>query len=460
MHNLISRRNRRSANPAEREVRLRRRTFLALLGSGLSFSVASLASRRLLAGGDERPRRLLVFYLPHGMPIEHVQPTVEGGGIGESPIWSVLAEHADVATMLRGVSMSDGATNHGAISAMMTGANGGGMGDSIDRQIADALGVQAHVLGALPYDLNSGFTVDSHLVRHGTWVRPTEDPAEAAAELFAGLGQDPDMPDPNIAFRQAALALSEAELEGLSTRLDELSSERTKIDLHLEAIRSLAQGGGGGSLDPTCTGMPALPKLDALDGLEVMDQANFGRVLDAHLEVAGQAFVCATASVVTLQNLWVNSGLNMGFEGGPGVPKGHHEPISHSWDVAGRAEFAQVQSWFLSRLNECFLKALDLPDPADPSHRVLDNTLVWVCSEVSDGANHHSDTSPMWIDGSEWPTYLPNMFLGGASGQLASGVFDVVREHADVLATVAALMGVNIDTIGGKAVEPIAEVML
>ena len=75
---------------------------------------------------------------------------------------------------------------------------------------------------------------------------------------------------------------------------------------------------------------------------------------------------------------------------------------------------------------------------------VLDNTLVWICSEVSDGANHHSDTSTMWIDGAEWPTYLPNMLIGGAAGCLKPGVVDVTREHADVLATVAAMLGVNI----------------
>jgi hypothetical protein len=452
---------RRSSNHRECETRLRRRTFLELIAGGLSFSVAALASRRLLAGPDEsRPGRLLVFYLPHGMPVEHVEPLLPGGGLDESPIWSVLAEHNDVASILRGISMSDGATNHAAIRAMMTGVNEGGMEDSIDKKIADGLGVPAHVLGALPYSVASGFSVDSHLVRHGTWVRPTEDPAEAVSDLFAGVGQDPDMPDPNIAFRQAALGLSEGELERLSTRLGGLSSEKSKIDLHLEALRGLIEGGASGGLEPTCDGVPGLPSVAALAGLDVMDQANFAKVLDGHLEAAAQAFICGSARVVTLQNLWVNSDLNMAFEGGPGVPKGHHEPISHSWDAAGRAEFADVQRWFLSRLNERFLKVLAaVNDPIDPTNRVLDNTLVWICSEVSDGANHHSDTSSMWIDGTEMPTYLPNALIGGASGCLAPGVVDVTREHADVLATVAAMMGVPVDTIGGKAVTPIEEVM-
>ena len=433
-----------------------------MMASGMTAGVASLASRSLLAAPqDGRPSRLFIYYLPHGMPIEHVEPFgTTSGGLADSPIWSALADHSAQSAVLRGISMSDGATNHGAIRAMLTGANEGGMEDSIDKRIADQLGVTPHVLGALPYDLGGGFSVDSHLVRHGTWVRPTEDPAEAADTLFAGLGQDPDMPDPNIAFRQAALALTEGELEALSGRLSTLTREKHKIDLHLEAVRGLAAGGGQDGLEPTCDGVPALPRVDALAGLDVMDQANFARVLDGHLEVAAEAFICGSARVITLQNLWVNSDLNMGFEGGPGIPKGHHEPISHSWDVAGRAEFADCQRWFLSRLNEVFLNRLaSVNDPADPDRMVLDNTLVWVCSEVSDGANHHSDTSPMWIDGMEWPTYLPNLLVGGAAGCLVPGVHDVPREHADVLSTVAAMMGANVDSIGGKAVTPITEVM-
>ena len=453
--------NRRSANPQEQRDQLGRRSFLALLASGVSASVAALASRQLLAAPEGRLSRLFTYYIPHGMPIEHVEPFGGAGSeLADSPIWSVMSERSGMATVLRGVSMSDGATNHPAIRALMTGANEGGMEDSIDKKIADLLQVPAHVLGAVPYDLGAGFSVDSHLTRHGAWIRPTEDPAAAAATLFAGLGADPDMPDPDVAFRQAALGLTESELDNLSTRLTGLTKERHKVDLHLEAVRRLAGGGGQAGLEPTCEGMPNLPLVNALAGLDVMDQANFAGVLDAHLEVAAQAFICGTARVITLQNLWVNSGLNMGFANGPGIPKGHHEPISHSWDAAGRAEFATCQRWFLSRLDEVLLTRLEVPDPADPDHSVLENSLVWVCSEVSDGANHHSDTSSMWIDGKERATYLPNVLLGGGSGCLKPGVFDVTREHADVLSTLATLMGASIDTINGKAVQPIVEVML
>jgi hypothetical protein len=166
-----------------------------------------------------------------------------------------------------------------------------------------------------------------------------------------------------------------------------------------------------------------------------------------------------------MQNMWVNSDLNMGFAGGPGVAKGHHQPISHSWDGLGREEFAKCQHWFYTRLAEKLLKVLDQPDPADPSdatRTVLDNTVVLICSEVSDGANHNSDAAAeLWIEGRNvGRNYLPLVLVGGGGGYLRTQqIVDVEkgRTHIDLLGTIAAAMGVPVTTIGSAAVRPIAE---
>jgi hypothetical protein len=157
--------------------------------------------------------------------------------------------------------------------------------------------------------------------------------------------------------------------------------------------------------------------------------------------------------------MYVNADLNMGFPGGPGIAKGHHEPVSHSWDEAGRAEFALVQRWFYSRLAEKLLATLIVNDPQDPEHSVLDNSLVAVLSEVSDGANHNSDASSVWVGGKEIPTSLPLVLIGGAGGYLkpAGGVVKVSALHTDLLATFAEAMGAPVSAMGSNAVKPIAE---
>ena len=449
----------RPVDPPRSALQLRRRTLLRALGLGIAAPVATWMARFADAEPSTRPVRLLTIYIPHGWPIEHVEPFGAGPALlGNSTVLAPLAPYAAKTTVVRGVSMN-GASNHGAIRATLTGFPDGGAADSIDGSIADALGVTAHVLGAVPYDKGAGFGADSFLVKHGAWVRPTEDPRAAAADFFASLpgGQGSPPTSSDAALRARALALTERELEGMHAALADLTAEQTKLALHLEAVRHLKAGGGGGGTPLlSCDERPVLPAVDATAGLDVLDPANFGLVLDGHLEAIAAALVCGTAQVVTLQNMYVNAGLNFGFAGGPGIAKGHHDPVSHSWDAAGRSEFATCQRWFYERIVAKLLSTLDQPDPADtdPTRTVLDNTLIYVCSEVSDGANHNSDASEVWLDGAPHATYLPAVLIGGAGGWLAPGrVVDVSGTNLDLLATLSAAMGVPVDAIGGQSVQ-------
>ncbi|HEX2873490.1 MAG TPA: DUF1552 domain-containing protein [Polyangiaceae bacterium] len=431
--------------------RLARRVFLSALGLGLSVPLASTSARLALAQTAARPRRLFIYYLPHGAPIEHCDPANAEGVLGP------LAPYMAQVSALRGVGMN-GASNHAAIRTMLTGNPDGSGSDSIDGLVASQLGVTPHVLGTVPYAKGSGFTSDSFLVKHGSWVRPEEDPARAADTLFQSLGTGAGVPNDANEFRSAALGLTEKELTRLQAVTKELTDEQSKLQIHLDAVRRL-KAGGGGSMVVSCDKRPDLPAVSALAGADVLDPSQLGKVLDAHLEVAAHALVCGTASVVTLQNMYVNADLNMGFAGGPGVPKGHHEPISHSWDAAGRAEFAMVQRWFYARLAEKLLVTLNQTDPQDPEHTVLDNSIVAIMSEVSDGANHNSDASPVWLDGKETPTSLPLVLIGGGGGYLrpAGGIAKVSALHTDLLATLAEAMGAPQASMGGVPMKPITE---
>lgn len=445
--------------------RLMRRTFLTALGLGIAAPLAARMSRLAVAAPGDRPKRLFIFYIPHGMPPEHVQPYGEGDAFLQgSTVLAPLAPYRSRVAVVRGISMNDGISNHVAIRATLTGFAEGNGSDSIDRLIASGMGVTPHVLGAIPYDKGAGFYSDCYLVKHGSWVRPIESPVEAAAELFQGVGPAPMPGLDESKFRAATLALTEAELEAMQSAVTGLTREENKLALHLDAVRNLkAKASGEGPPPPmvSCDTKPALPAVDAVAGLDPLNQSYFGKIVDAHLEASAHAFVCGSARVITLQNMWVNSGLNFGFEGGPGIAKGHHDPVSHSWDGPGRAEFAQCQRWFFERLVAKFLTVLDQPDPLDledPTRSVLDNTLVYVCSEVSDGANHNSDHSDIWLDGQPWDSSLPAILIGGGGGYLkGQQVVQVERNHTDVLATLADAMDVPLATIGGQSVSVIQE---
>lgn len=449
-----------AAKDARDRRRLARRVFLSALGLGLSVPLAVSSARLAIAQTTPRPRRLFLFYLPHGAPVEHFDPSPTGDlDLMGSGVLGPLAPYQAQVSVLRGIAMN-GASNHAAIRTMLTGNADGAGSDSIDALIAQQLGTTAYVLGAVPYAKGSGFTSDSFLVKHGSWVRPEEDPARAADALFQGLGAASGSgPNPAVEFRAAALSLTEKELQRLQAATADLTDEQTKLSIHLDAIRQLKAGPGTGSMTISCKERPDLPALTALGSADVLDPTSLGKVLDAHLEVAAHALTCGTASVITLQNMYTNADLNMGFPGGPGIPKGHHEPVSHSWDAAGRAEFALVQRWFYSRLAEKLLVTLNQMDPQDPEHTALDNSLVAILSEVSDGANHNSGTETVWVEGKEYPTSLPIVLIGGAGGYLkpAGGVAKVNAMHTDLLATFAEAMGAPVSNMGSVAMKPVAE---
>jgi hypothetical protein len=154
----------------------------------------------------------------------------------------------------------------------------------------------------------------------------------------------------------------------------------------------------------------------------------------------------------------------MDFPGGPGIPEEHHAPLSHysRGDTAGREKFAEVQKWYYTRLVDKFVSVLDQPDPADPGRKVLDNTTILTISEIVDGSNHTSNYNPeTWdVGGGPRETYIPSLIIGKGGGYFKGGqsVHVPGTDHRDLLATVAAAMGVSISNFAGLSVSPISEV--
>jgi hypothetical protein len=441
---------------------VKRRTVLAGLGLGLGASLAPRAPRVVRAAPPPRPARLFILYIPHGLPWEHFDPVGPDGaldfaasGIGG---FSPLEPYRDAVTVLRGVAMANDAKDHNAIRAALTGFPEGGVVDSIDHTIAQALGVTPHVLGAVPYAATAGFTENSHLARHGgVWVRALESPSAAADAIFGPAAPATPAID-EAPFEAAALALAQRQVARLRTSVGGFAAEASKLDAHAAALRDLTAARA--APPSACSSRPALPSLDALVGADPLDPTQLGHVFDAHLEVAANAMVCGAARVVTLQTMYARADVRFDFLDGPGIPAEHHLGLSHVIDP--REPYARAQQWLISRLATKMLAVLAQPDPLDPAHTVLDNSVIYVLSEISDGSAHNSDTEPEMIGGSSVYTYLPQVLIGGGAGYLRPGgrvvQVETNRPHTDVLATIAGAMGVPTDAIGGESVSEIEEI--
>lgn len=458
-------------------LRVRRRLFLSALGLGLGAAGATRLSRVALAQAGDAPKRFLLFYVPHGVPPEHFRPqvmendptsfTLGQSGVGIlGPLEEQLKQYT---TVVQGITYPKGAMTHEAILTCLSGvstAGGQGIPDdglarvTLEHQIANGLGVKPLILGAVPHR-PFGLDKDGKLMWDGTAVVPEKNPLVAYDAAFAGLGAAAPAtgPDPEVALTDALRALTERELEGLQKELAALTSEKTKLSTHLEAIRALKAGGSAGVV--SCDAAPQLSAVDALRSAAAgqsdeyfLKEENFPALLAAQLQIAGAAIRCNARQVVAVQPMYANCELDFVFMGSAGA---HHSSLSHTQpqqnqtglEITIRQSFAKAQRWFYEQLVEHTLSQLLEPDPADPSHKVIDNTIVYVMSEIGEGAYHGTSTVPIQ-PGPLAPvlSYIPSVVIGGGGGALKSGqviTFASDRPAGDLYTSLCQAMGVTGD---------------
>jgi hypothetical protein len=268
-------------------------------------------------------------------------------------------------------------------------------------------------------------------------------------------------PDPDVALTDALHALTEAELEGLQKELSALTAEQTKLQTHLNAVRALKAGGSSTAV-VSCDKAPTLAGIDSLRSAAAgqtddffLKEENFPALLTAQLQLAGAALRCNSRQVVAVQPMYTNCEFDFGFMGTSGA---HHSALSHTQpqqaqppltglDQTVRQKFAAAQRWFVQQLVTHALTPLLDPDPADPSKKIIDNTIVYIMSEIGEGAYHTTHTDK--IQPGPNPavlTYIPSVIIGGGGGALKAGqvqTFTEDRAAGDLYRSLCQAMGVT-----------------
>ncbi|HEU5073004.1 MAG TPA: DUF1552 domain-containing protein, partial [Polyangiaceae bacterium] len=224
------------------ESKLRRRTFMKALALGLSAPLALKFSRMATAQAGERPKRLLIYYMPHGVPNEHMDmaPYLTAGGefkdFGQDPnaplpgvhvnpdytfetrttmnLLSPLEPYRSMLHVVRGLHQAGQFDTHNSIGAILTG---NGSGPSVDQLLAQELGASSMFIGAVP---RMGNTLDGSngvLVRdESDWVSPVGDVLALNEQLFGDIqGNQNPTTDLSAEFRADSLDLTIEEISAL-----------------------------------------------------------------------------------------------------------------------------------------------------------------------------------------------------------------------------------------------------
>jgi len=480
------------ARLARARLGVERRIFLKALSLGIAAPIAWQLSRASVAEAQQkRPIRLLVFYTPHGMPPEHYNPIVNangmfldlvaGGAVGNPPPVSILGPfepYKQYVNVLQGFSYPGGNTHEGILTVL---SNFGVMNDettprtSFEHVIAAALGTEPLILGAIPHRV-WGLDKDGKLFWDNQPVVPQSNPLTAYDATFGGLGANAGDLAVKTQLRDALTALTTSQLNNMSQALGNLTKVQSKLAVHLEALQSLRSSSTNAQ---SCTTAPDLPAIDSLRSASqgqppeyFLSEENFPALLAAQMQLAAQSIICNAAPVIGLQPMYTNADINFAFMGSTGS---HHSVLSHTGPVAEgtglalatRVPFAKAQRWFYEQLVEHVVSKLTIPDPADPGRQVIDNTIIYMFSEIGEGAWHTSQTKPIQLGATPNAyAYMPIVTLGGGGGALKAGQVVNVNPNAagtdrpagDIYLALAKAMGVSVASFG-NATNPLTEIL-
>jgi hypothetical protein len=407
-------------------VRSTRRQLLA--GLGASAALAPFVPL-LNASGQEAsaPKRLLLFFTPHGTVWNNWRPGGSGSSFELSRILKPLAPVQKKLVVIDGLGVRDdgvGAPHTKGPALLWTASplrddgkfkredcSGGcsfgwNSGPSFDQVLAKRFSgktrFDSYELGV---STGGGFP-GAHMIYGGDSmpVPPRQDPVAAWNELFADAMQPASSAAPQRGKRQWSIDLLNAELSQLESRV--ARADKPKIQAHREALHQLEL-----QLQTPVAECRAPGKPNAAD--KPKDQADaLPWTTDRQLELLTAAFSCDLTRIASFQ---LRPGENDGY---PyrflGVTDEHHL-TSHDTGAEAQEKLTKIYTWYAERFASLLMKLDAVPEG---SGTMLDNTLVLWGSEIGTGSSHDFKNVPFVVAGGGAHGVKGGQYLKVASGTM------------------------------------------
>jgi len=391
-----------------------RRQILQAIGLGaVAFPFVPL----LNAQGQEAifPKRLVLFYTPHGTIYDNWKPSGTTTSFTLGPILKPLTPFQRKINVLDGLQITHSAvrapSHTEGIGLTWTGSNlssGSAFnfqgypfdwvdGPSVDQVVAKNLRSPAPPFPTLELGVSSGSNApNNRMIYSGSRqpVQPETSPQKAFNRLFANVtgGQNPNPAADRLrAEKKSVLDLVTGQLTRVRPSVS--TADQLKIDAHTNAIREIETRLGAAGTIVSCT-KPVAP----------VNPSDVPGLVTSQLDVLVAALACNLTSVASLQ---LKVGDN---DDNPypwlGVNDSHH-PLSHSGDndMVARDKLTKIYTWYADRF-AYFLGKLDAIPEGNGT--LLDNTLVVWSSEIGKGNNHSFSK-------------LPVVLAGGLGGKVTTG---------------------------------------
>ena len=428
-----------------------RRMFLEGLGTAMAVpALAALVPRRALAE-PQPPQRFLAFYVPNGMHMPAWTPAAEGPDFALSPILQPLEPVKDDVLVLSGLQNRaagwPGVGPHGsATAAFLTNTNPFTEASdhirnatSLDQVLAQAVGrhtpfrsLQLGIDGGAATGIcDSGdscaYTRNISWADENSPLAKEVNPVAMFDRLFEGR-------DPRVSAEEAR-----KRRHYRTSVLDYVADSARRLDGRLGAEDRER-------LDDYMTGVRELEvRLQSLDAATAQCSAERPAAEDFHGKIAAMmdlmvlAFRCDLTRVITFMLGNAASNRVYGFLG---IDDPHHDLSHHQGDPARLEKLQAINTWEVTRLAALLQRLRNVPEG---DGTLLDHTLVYFASEISDGDAHSLRHLPIVIGGRG----------GGAVSPGRHVVFPDEPSVGDLYVAFLRAFGVNRSSFGDDGRRPL-----
>jgi len=260
---------------------------------------------------------------------------------------------------------------------------------SIDQIYADNLlaggvtNAQLNV-GCRPYKSYTSFRSG------GTPNTQQNDPYKLFTSLFGGTTMPQTQIDALRARRKSVLDFVGGELTTFAKNLG--SDDKSKVMVHMDSIRSLEDQLKPSTTTPaTCTAPDITPT-----GLNFNTIANYPNHVKFMSDLVAAAIICGKARSVTMDLIDNGGGNSLTFPW-LNISSPDFHAIAHQGS-ANYTQKAMIDQWFYTA---CVAEVVGkLAGVMEGTTSVLDNTVILVCNDMSEGAAHYVGQIPFVVIGS------------------------------------------------------------
>ena len=378
-------------------MKLSRRTLTKSVGASMMLApfynlLRPKPARAAALGG---PRRVLIF---HNEPCDTKQwmpMNVSGESFTLPDMLKDLTPILPNIVLLDGLSPKQPGDNHFSPHAL-TGVGREGRADkgiiSIEQWIGDQLEKTPDKRPIKNLILGASAGSESVFYRNNARLSTIASPMSAYNTVFSGAGaMAGQAPSALLGQRKSILDVVKQDVSELEGILG--SSEKQKLELHLDSIRQFETRIAGASKGEAACSKPAAPS-DDLSSVAKKTQADI-----AHLDLIVNAFAC---DITRLGAVQFGNSHTWQFDTPTGLRGELHMGIIHVQKLAAEI---QIQNWLASQFTAVCKKLQSIPE-ADGSGTLFDNTLVIWTRDFGDADGHNSESMKFVVAQGSGGSYL------------------------------------------------------